>query len=88
MKQVTTLKKLKYAWGIDPASSETGLTEDDNSILDYIQELLGTERIYFVERKPTLDQNISQLYGLIWVQFTPALKEEVIEGDNYGVKSN
>ena len=49
---------------------------------------MGPERIFVVERKSTLDQNISKLYRLIWGQCTPALKKYIIGLDDYGVKSN
>ena len=42
----------------------------------------------FIERKSTLDQNISKLYGLVWGQCTPSLKEDIIGLDDYGVNSN
>ena len=41
-----------------------------------------------VELKSTLWQHISKLYGIIWVQCTPELKEDIIGLDGYRVKSN
>ena len=35
-----------------------------------------------------LDQNISNLYGLIWGQCNPEFKEGIIGLDHYGVKLN
>ena len=49
MKQMPTIEKLKKGWGIDPQSSVTELTEDEKSIVDNLQELLGTEKKTFVE---------------------------------------
>ena len=59
---MTTIYKLKEEWCIDPQISGTELTEDKNSIVNNLQELLGPERNVFVESKSPLDQNISKLY--------------------------
>ena len=65
-KQITTIYKLKKEGDIDPNSSGTELTEDENSMVNNSQELLGTDRKRFVERKSALEHNISKLYGLVW----------------------
>ena len=44
----------------------------------YSTATIGFRAEIFVERKCMLDQNISNLYGLIWVQCTPVLKENII----------
>ena len=66
----------------------TELTEDEKSNINNLQELQGPEREMFFERKSTLDQNIFNIYGLIWGQCTLVLKYDIIWLDNYGVKSN
>ena len=73
---------------MDPQISGTELTEDEKRIVDKLQELLGSEKVFLVDQKSTLDQNISKLYGLVWGQCTLALKEDIIGLDDYIVKSN
>ena len=41
--------------------------------------------MFFIERKSTLDQNISKLYGVVLGHCTPDLKEDGIGLDDYGV---
>ena len=80
---MTTIYKFKKEWGINPQSSGTDLTKDEKSIADNLQELMGTEHKLFVERKSTLDHNISKLYGIVWGQCIPDLKEDTIGLEEY-----
>ena len=74
MKQIPTINKLKKGLGIDPQILGTELTEYINIIINNLQEPLGVERKKVVELKSTMDHSISNLYRLVWGQFTPALK--------------
>ena len=67
---------------------ESLLTEEEKSTIEDLKELLSPEQKAFVDRKSTLTQNLSKLYGLIWGQCTPKLKEDVMGMDEYEVKSN
>ena len=49
--------------------------------------MLGTERKAFVDRKSVLKQNISKLYGQVFVQCTPKLKEDICGLTDYPDKS-
>ena len=64
MKDTPTLGNLKVDWGINP--SQNNLSADETDIIDNLKELLGPERKTFVDRKSTLTQNLSKLYGLVW----------------------
>ena len=44
MRQIPTIDQLKKEYIIDPQSSGTNITEDEKSIVDKLQKLLGTER--------------------------------------------
>ena len=88
MKQMPTTEKLKKEWIIHPQISGTELTEDEEIIVNNIQELLGPEKNISIEHKSTLDQNISNIYRLVWGQLTPALKEYITGLYNYWLKSN
>ena len=70
--------QVEKEWGIDTQISGIELTEDKKSVVDNLREILGPERFVFVKRKFTLDQDISKLYGLVWGQCTPSLKEGII----------
>ena len=74
MKQIPTINKLKKSWDIDPQILGTELTEYINIIINNLQEPLGVERKKVVELKSIMDHSISNLYRLVWGQFTPALK--------------
>ena len=71
MKQMPNIRKLKCQRGIGPEKSEIDLTEEEKIVFDNLQEKLGPEWKMLVECKYTLNQNISKLYGLIWVQCNP-----------------
>ena len=75
MKQMPTISKLKTEWGI--YSNLTSYSQEQQEIIVKLQELLGPERKAFVNRKSVLKQNISKLYGQVWVQCTPKLKEDI-----------
>ena len=86
MKSIPTLSKLKKEW--DMEGDESLLAEEEKSTIEDLKELLSPEQKAFVDRKSTLTQNLSKLYGLIWGQCTPKLKEDVMGMDEYEVKSN
>ena len=66
------MRKLKKEWGME--GDESLLTEEEKSTIEDLKELLSPEQKAFVDRKSTLTQNLSKLYGLIWGQCTPKLK--------------
>ena len=80
-----TISKLKTEWGID--SSLASYSQEQQEIIDELQELLGPERKAFVDRKSVLKQNISKLYGQVWGQCTPKLKDDICGLNDYPDKS-
>ena len=85
MKQMPTISKLKTEWDID--SSLTSYSQEQQEIIDELQELLGPERKAFVDRKSVLKQNIYKIYGQVWRQCTPKLKEDICVLTDYPDKS-
>ena len=88
MNHIPTINKLKKYWGVYQQSSGTDITEDKNSIVYILEELLGPEHKMLVGRKSKLYHKISNIYRIVWGQFTLALKEDIIGLDEYGVNSN
>ena len=85
MKQMPTISKLKTEWGID--STLTSYSQEQQEIINKLQELLGPERKDFFDRKSVQKQNTSKLYGQVWGQCTPKLKEDICGLTNYPDKS-
>ena len=84
MRDMLTPGKLKEDWGIKPL--QTTFSTNETDIIDNVKEFLGPERKTFVDHKLTLAQNLSKLYGLIWGQCTPNLKEDIIGLSEYKAK--
>lgn len=85
MKDMPSLNKLKETWGLDP--NAITYSTDEQAIIDDLKELLGPERKTFVDRKSILTQNMAKLFGLIWGQCTPKLREDIMGNVDYNTKA-
>lgn len=55
--------------------------------IDNLRELLAPEQKTFVDRKSILMQKLAKLFGLIWGQCTPKLREDIMGKAEYTVKA-
>ena len=78
------MKSLKQAWGLDPTAAS--YTTDEQAVIDELKELLAPERKTFVDRKAILSQNLAKLFGLVWGQCTPKLREDIMGRTDYVTK--
>ena len=87
MKQITNISKLESRGAyIQGFHRQSLMKTKRSSLMTYKKYWVQSE--FFVERKSILDQNISNLCGIVWFQCTPSLKEYIIGLDGYRVKFN
>ena len=86
IRSMPTTKSLMIDWGLDP--DDTSPSAEDKAIIENLNELLGSERKTFTERRSILSQNLAKMFGLVWGQCTPKLREDIMGMKEYQEKSS
>ena len=86
LRSMPTTKSLMIDWGLDP--NDTSLSEENRVVIESLKELLGLERKTFTECHSILTQNLAKMFGLVWGQCTPKLREDIMGMKEYQEKAN